>query len=553
MKINEYVNLIRETKIKNNIEWNDTIATLAIYKYLKSPAISDYYKNIQLYRNTDGSPVICNVDKSMYTSISARLGILRSKDTGSEAENFSFHIDSKKFKQIEKLEFSSNKLRDQLIQLREKLLSSDSFDNFCENFSTFKKDKILDSSIDFKIKKFLNLASFIDKSKTVEADDCNYKSIVMVLSLLDDTHKLSNNRHQTIIKPILNIIENNDNLSKDTIFDGMYMLANYDNIESDNYHFDIRSADEKISYYQALAKMPDIKDNTVFGIVMNNTENIINKLIENFIFDELKSLALIQTKLAIKEQTLEDLFESNPIIDEIYQEAVKQYPMIESPMHERFKHLHIIDETFDVGEKRRVSFSSLMDGLELYGNEDKHHYLTIQPKILSYPHGRTTIMNDQPFERFYGHDGVGPYYVAFARNSDFATSTNALIFDNFFISEQLDDYQVKELFENIFQNCMTRNLVCILTDTNFKNVIGERNFQNFIEVRELYKDSVPIITDISKYKIMNNFDLTYDEIFKVEERFKLLPFKEDRLKDYYDCIHDFKNENNIEKKSAPKL
>lgn len=567
MKIQEYVDLIREIKNKNGLEWNSNVATLAVYQYLKSPAISDYYNTIDLYRNSNGTPMICDVAGVGYTNISAKVGHFSYDGSRieSEADQITFHIASDKNISFEKLGFSTNKLKTQMLDLREKLLKSESFSEFAKGYSESNKDLLLDSSLDFKIKKLLQLAAFVDSNKAGasaddtfrRANDCDFKEVTMVLSLLDDSYKFANHRHQTIIRPVLNIIEKQENLSANTIFDNMATLAHYDNIETDSYYFDIRNADEKIAYFEKLSKMPEIKDNTVFGVIMNNPDDIVNKIADTFIFDELKSLALIQTRLALKEATLDELLESNPVINEIYQEAVKRSPMLEVPMSERFKHLHIIDEEFDVGEKGRKSFSELMDGVGLYGDIYKHHYLTIQPEIIVFPQGSSNIMNDQPFERFYGHDGVGPYYVAFAMQSDFTKSTNALLFEKIFISKNLDDGYVREMFENILQNCMTRKMAFIITDANFKNVVGEKNFAIFNEVKAVYKDVVPIITDTSKYKAMSDFDLTYTDILKVEERFKSLMPSAGRnnimLSQYHDCIENFKNEQVIEKKSTPKI
>ena len=47
MNIQEYVDLIKETMSKNGVEWDTTTAHLAVYKYIKSPAISNYYHNFE--------------------------------------------------------------------------------------------------------------------------------------------------------------------------------------------------------------------------------------------------------------------------------------------------------------------------------------------------------------------------------------------------------------------------------------------------------------------------------------------------------------------------
>ena len=69
MKIQEYVDLIKEINKKNGVEWDVTTSTLAIYKLLKSPAVANYYNNLELRRDDNGALIICECDKSTYSWI----------------------------------------------------------------------------------------------------------------------------------------------------------------------------------------------------------------------------------------------------------------------------------------------------------------------------------------------------------------------------------------------------------------------------------------------------------------------------------------------------
>lgn len=569
MKMQEYVDLIREKKEKQGIEWDVTTATLAVYQYMRTPAVSAYYAHLELRRAEDGSPIICEVNSNINSKIKSvgRFDYDDSRIVNETADKISYFMDTKGNAPIEKISFSTNSLRSQMETLRERFLKTDSFSEFSDGFDlnkldTLERQELFNSKLDFKVKNLLKFASVYNKMK--DEDDVNGEKnmtiLTMLLSHIDDSYKFANHRHQTIVKPILNMIEKKSDVTEQQEFDALCILAHYDNITTDSYHFDIRNHKEKIEYFKRLSQMPEIKENTVFGVVMNNPDNIINALADKFMFDELKTLALIQTRLAIKAPTIEEMIESKPVINEIYQEAIKRDPMLLSSFEERFQHIHIKDNEFDLSGEKSLSFSTLMDGVGLYGEDNKHHYLTIQPEIIVFPMGSNLIINDQPYERFYGHDGIGPYYVGFAIETKLTNEVSSLVFNKIFISKNLDDDHVKKLFENMFENCMIRKIALVIEDMNFKTVIGERNFDIFKGLQEKYKGIVPTIvcnTDMYKYKALLNSDLNYNEVIVMEDKFKTLkPSKNETrllISDYSDCIDSFVNEKANTKKITPKL
>ena len=308
-----------------------------------------------------------------------------------------------------------------------------------------------------------------------------------------------------------------------------------------------------------MAQTPGIKDNTVFGVVMNNPNDVINKLADTFVFEDLKALALMQTRLAIKSPTLEEMLEARPIVDEIYQEAVRRHPMLEQPMADRFQHVVLKDSEYDLKGQNRISFSTVMDNVELYGEDNKNYYLTLQPEIIVYPMGSNVIMNDQPYERRYGHDGIGPYYVAFAMERALTSEVNALYVEKVFVSKNLEDNYVQEMFENLFQDCMVRKIALVFEEPNFHNVIGSRNTQIFNELKDKYTGIVPCImcnTELPQLRSLLKTDLKYQEILSVQEKIKALSTDNGGQKimssDYFDQIDKVQNERTTDKKITTK-
>lgn len=530
MKIQEYVDLIKEINKKNGVEWDVTTSTLAIYKLLKSPAVANYYNNLELRRDDNGALIICECDKfSKVNAKSVGRFVYDVIDTDSLSV-ISYQMNLTGSKPKENVRPSTNGLRVEMLKIRERFLNSNSFAEFIDGFDLnnpdrFNKELIADSKLDFKVKKLIKFAGFCDTVKNDPNYDDNHAKIEMLMSIVDDTYKVSNHRSQSLVQPILNIMEKKDDMNNHTVFYDLYKLASYDKLITDSYYFDIREDSEKIIYYKKIAQMPEVKENTLFGVVMNNPNDIINKIADTFMFNDLKSLALMQTRLAIKAPTLEEMLESRPIVDEIYQEAVRRQPNLEQSMSDRFEHVTIKDSEFDLGGESKMSFSTLMDNLQLYGESNKHYYLTIQPEILAYPMGVNYIMNDQPYERRYGHDGIGPYYVSFSVERSITSEVNALYVEKIFVAKSLEENYIKEMFENLFQECMVRKIALVMEEPNFHNVIGARNMKIFNDIKDKYTGIVPCITcntEMSQLKSLLKSDLTYKEILSVQEKFKSL-------------------------------
>lgn len=563
MKIQEYVELIKEINKKNGVEWDFTTSTLALYKFVKSPAVADYYTNLELRRDDNGSLIICETNRSSNVKSVGRFFYDYTDTESSAATSYQMNITGSKPK--DNIKPSTSELRAEMVKIRDKFLNSNSFAEFIDGFDLnnpdlFNKEIISQSRLDFKVKKLINFAGFCETVKNDPDYADNHVKLEMLMSLVDATHKTSNHRSQTLVQPIINIMENKKNLSEYTIFDDFYKLANYDKLITDSYYFDIRDVDEKITYYKKMAQTPGIKDNTVFGVVMNNPNDVINKLADTFVFEDLKALALMQTRLAIKSPTLEEMLESRPIVDEIYQEAVRRYPLLEKPMADRFQHVVLKDSEYDLKGQNRISFSTVMDNVELYGEDNKNYYLTLQPEIIAYPMGSNVIMNDQPYERHYGHDGIGPYYVAFSMERGLTSEVNALYVEKVFVSKNLEENYVKEMFENLFQECMVRKIALVFEEPNFHNVIGSRNMQIFTELKDKYTGIVPCITcntELSQLRSLLKTDLKYQEILSVQEKIKALSTANGDQKitqsDYFDQIDKVQNERTIDKKNHNKM
>lgn len=566
MKIQEYVDLIKEINEKNGVEWDSTTSTLAIYKFLKSPAVADYYTNLELRRDDNGSPIICEFDRISKTSTKSvgRFSYSYTEhDNELQPTSFKMNLNGEN-KPRELIRTSTNEMRAEMVKIREKFLNANSFAEFIEgidlnNPDIFNKSLIEESKLDFKIKKLIKLASLCHTIK----DDPDYADdhvkLETLMALVSDTYKFASYGAQAMVKPILNIMENKNDLSNQTVFNNLSKLASYDTIGSDSYYFNQKDVDDQITYYRKIAQMPGIKDETLFGVVMNNPHDVINKIADTFVFPDLKKLALMQTRYAIKSPTLEEMLTSRPIVDEIYQEAVRRHPLLEQSMADRFEHVVLKDSEYDLKDQKKISFSTVMDSVELYGEDNKNYYLTLQPEILAYPVGGSVIMNDQPYERRYGHDGVGPYYVAFSMERNFTADVKALFVEKLFMAKSLEDNYVKEMFENLIQECMVRKIALVFEEPNLHNVIGSRRMDIFNEVRDKYKDIVPIFTintELSHFRSISKTDLKFPEILKLQETFRSIESKKGfglGTSDCRECVEQLQNARPVEKKNMNKI
>jgi hypothetical protein len=559
MRMSEYVDLINEINTKNGVEWDNLTSTLAIYQYMQSLAVSEYYNNFEMKRSSSGFPVICEVVKNgaVVSAGDFKFDGIRGKYSET-AKDIAFEMFNYGHKPAADATFLTNAIKKQIESVRERFLNSESFAEFADGFSTKDYDNyyLLEDKLDFKIGKFMRAASLYNENKDEEHSWHKKTILENVLSVMDDTYKFANHRHQTLIMPILNLTAKDAVFDNQETYDNLYTVGAYDEVMAESFYFNRRPVQEKIDHYLRIAQMPKIKDNTILGMVINHPENIIHKLADKFVFDEIKNLALLQTRLALKSSTLEDLLESRPIVDEIYEEAIKRFPLLETPMDERFEHKRIIDKEYDLQGEESVSFAKIMDGVGLYGKDNDEHYLSIQTEIIVFPRGTTEIKNKQPTERFIGHDGVGPYYVVFANQAPLTVEVDSLVFEQFHISKHLDNKHVRQLFVNMFEECMTRQLPLVIENSNFHNIMNDQRLKLFEEVRSEYKGIVPtVVTPIglNKYRALLETELTYSQILAIEPKLDELVNNRCNLDNYKKLIEAHTSNTPEIKKSTPKL
>jgi len=545
MNLQEYVDLIREINEKNDLKWDSTTATLAVYKYLKSPALGAYYKNLEMKRDYDGSPVIAAVTHNggVYATCNFSYDG-KSYNISESPENIKYTLDYNGLKVISTNKFITEDTKENIKKVQARFTNSDSFESFIEDLKPedFKSFTALSNQVDFKIEKLLKLAVYCHNQKNATMDDYMQKRLLeTALSLVEDTQNFNNYQHQTLVEPIFNIINKRD-ISDSSKFDDLYVIGAFNDISSDNYNFDIRSNKEKIEFYHQAAKMDTIKDSTVLGIVINNPDNIVNKLMDTFVFDELKKLMSIQSRLALKGRTLNDLIESRPLVAEIYAEAVKRSPMLETTMDDRFEHIKIVDKEYDLKGAESIDFKEVVDKVGLYSNYDAEHYLTLQTGLRSFRYHTDLIKHDHRTERFIGHDGFGPYYMIFGQEDPLTMESNSLVLSNFYISEQLDNSHIEKMFVTVFEDCMVRKLPLVIEDSKMHGLLGEDKLKIFEKVREKYKGIVPTIvhpTDINKYKALLESELTYNQIVDIEPKLDLLVKDKASLLKIMECIEDY--------------
>lgn len=302
--------------------------------------------------------------------------------------------------------------------------------------------------------------------------------------------------------------------------------------------------------------MDTLKDTTVLGVVINNPDNILNKLVDTFVYDELKTLMSLQSRLALKARTLDDVMESRPVIDEIYAEAVKRSPMLETTIDERLEHTKLVDKEYDLKGEDSIEFKSVVDKIGLYASYDTEHYLSLQTGLLSFPYDTDLIKHDQRTERFIGHDGVGPYYMIFGQEDPLTMESNSLVLSHFYISTQLENHHIEKMFVNIYEDCMMRKLPLVIENSKMESMLGEDKFKVFEKVREQYKGIVPTIvhpTDLNKYRALLESELTYNQLIAIEPKLDGLIQNNASLPTLIKSIEEYISDHNTNIKVKNKL
>lgn len=547
MNINEYMKLIKEIKDKKGYQWDEKLAMFALHKYLMTPAVRDFYSNIELQRSDDkGRPIFCDMNGRIVLGI----GVF-DDNFGEPTFKMTSHGSMPSTSKVKS--YLTNTTFDRLTQLYNELDKAESFADFSKTYTHHVENY---RRLSQESKQFLKMA-YIAKDYTGEIDD-SFQSI-LYQEMFETVDKFYGDPLRTggyLASALVLISKGLNDQNKEEYEKAVTRLMKYDKINIDNYSYEQADFEHRLKFAINLSKQEHYKNNTLLGSALNNLDNIFNSVMDNLVFEDAKSAMLFELKMVLKEQTLEQMLESDPIIDEIYQEAIRRSPSLLQTFNERFKHTQFVDADRTNDEQGAINVVSHLDNICLYGDKETETILDQQFKYGRLANGTEFISPNSSVERFVGHDGYSPYYIVTANQAPLTMEVDSTIFSGFLISRKIDNDKLAQLFENMFLDCMKKNRPLVIEDGAFMSRMEGEKAEIFNNIKAKFKGLVVTAImpeDMPKYRALLNSELTYADILRLDSTFDEMTAKRLSQSDFEDFIESESNLNKPTSKSSLKL
>ncbi len=519
INLESYLNIVKEHFNKNNIEYNQTMASYALKRYFELPAIKEYFYNFDIVKVL-GSPhpflVLKDNEKDIKNILNVDIGLNKISKHGNKFPAFKnfLHDDNKKSLDV-------------IIDFINK---SDNFKELANHMADFNylflKDRISTANSNFfTLLKVHN--NYLKYSDAPEFDLFRYQ---MLSSILDLNYKEMAGRTQ-YKDAIVKLSTERSTLSSNELYENICVLLNYEKININLFSIEKLSVEDRLDKIIEMSKN-EYQNKTILNAVLNS-DNPLESIVDNILFEKFKSSVLFELILLKKEKTLEDIYRNNPIFDEIINKFVKLEPKINLPLSDRIEHKEFIFDKDDNNiKKNNTNLSNIVYGIGismglqlpevLYGKYIENNVsLSIPDKIYE--------LKNKNFNLYYGSDGYAPYYLFIGNVDPLTMAVDSLNIKQTFIKKHLPKYVVEDALEKIYLECLQTKRPIIFENFKLENYVGE-HIETFKGVAEKYKYLVPtffLSGNNDKYKSILDTELSYDQVIIISNLYDDLHKKED--------------------------
>ena len=509
MKFNEYKQVIKEVFNKHNLPLDENIMTLAITRYAMTPDMKSTYPSLELTRRIDTKSLglIDSVDK----------GNTRVRHRGTfDPSNNDFNI-----KQIDNFMYNHAnivKIKDQSTLDAAARLSD------CLKFSTNYKDfiKQADNNDIVKIiptlyakdKEFLELVSLMQTNPELHKAPYEYVDFIKIVNLAVD--KIST--YDDEMTNMLNIANQVDEPSDE--YQKKYNLLRNQGIDFDISAFNIASLEHQIKHFDKVIK-EGLPPNDLIRVLFEDPANFVDNVFEKIIFEDIKKSLLFNFKLISKEMTVEKLYEQNPLVEEIFNEALKRDPLLNTAKKQD-SHTIVFDKNIDVTKSNKILEN--IDPVGFYDDYSKVFKGTYKMFISS---GEFKDIDPNSNNiRFIGEKGLNHDYIFQGCIMDISTEENKVPSKNKKLQMQhlsvgtLSDERFKEAVENLLLFCKNNDYILFFDKESLKGGLSYQQDSLLSDIINDYQGVVmTIFEDIharKKYKLIEQLDMTVKQLVKLD-------------------------------------
>lgn len=526
LSVHNYVDIAKKVCEENNIEITDTLLMLAAYQYTKLPLVSKTIPETVLVKGQRAkSPVlVMKVDDDVFVG----------RDNKYFVEDGEFFESKSNILSGFRL-YLTPEDKDNINKTREIIEKSENFTELSNNIKDITIYSVL-SRLNLKNKSYLRFAKAYDESESFIDYDSKVSTISQLVDCLSSSYLQTSYRNNVIKKIITEAIDNSAENS--VLVEHYTTLISCEGPDINNAEFHTLPDKSKLDYINMISKT-DAFDKTILKALIHS-DNPVVEIANSIMFDDFKKSTLLQLKMILKEQTVEDIIENNPILLKIQETALNLHPILKSNPIDNIEHrsitpqMVIVDKIYpdlfetDQGkEKKSINLADIMDRTGLYTRIDR--LISVQfsngIEIINLPRECTSFDESNVHKNFivdYGFDGVSSHYVTIARKSPLTMENDAYYIDTLLVNNNINELVLKEYLEGLYIKCIAEQTPIVFERNLTQRYLGE--YMHVVtEIKEKYNDLVPTYIapiDNTKLQLLMGRDISYNDVLAYDKYFE---------------------------------
>lgn len=459
MNINDYIKemktIAEQSGISNPAEMNEVL-TLALFKLLQSPALLSEFTKHKLEHHNDNNIMLGIMDDDLFSK-----HFIIDHDNTIKSSKKSFTVGDKDVQEVKK-----NVIKEAELDFLNIVKSSESFDDFCKNYSAFltNTDKAL-------------LKTFLYRSKIEQ-------TLVEAYTLLNTVKEGKTNRTHLIVEPFGEIQMNHvtpdfmEFVNKD-INGKLDYLA-----EKDMLFRTFSSIDGVI--YTSVQKFKEAylnneleEDSFLSKLLISDEPSVcIEAIFEGEWFDTYKETTLRSVKKALLAPSVNEMYERYPVVNVMVEAMYDKYPYFNIEQNDMIQIKTILETADTTHDEMEVNKKEFMEDVNQFCFKDKEY--------------SEHLNKDTKHTRVYATSPFGVLMEVGGRHT-FPPNQNlsVLYLDEIKMKTSLNDENEMICLNRFLKLCEEKNIVCAYDGEN----ISER-------VKEIIKAH----TGVASFDKSNNFD-----------------------------------------------
>lgn len=509
MNLEEYSDLINEVFLEEEKKTGKPIGSklekLAVAKFLNTPLMKFAYPETNIYLDPNNDDIIMEYkDSNSYHKFYGAM----------DGDVFLFNNKFRSFALTSELKpIISESDRQSALKIKESLKPESTFTDFLETITIADINK-LSLVCNSQQSDFLKAIQLIKEDKPLSRE--TFQKTMKIIKKCN----LSSNHIDTYFEDKLYII------AKEGLADGLdrvnqlRTLLNISDLEATNYSFDDLDEDVIVKAYEKMIE-EYLPKNSIASLLYHDSKNFIPNIMENLVFETMKKPLALTMKLISKDLTLEQLYEENPIVNRVFDEALKRDPSLNLPAELFFEHTIVKDKDI-YQENNGVSYFNYVEHIVNSLNKIdimvdhfktdffRRSYKVIDPEL------------DNDVIRFIGKTGPSMNYMMCASMEKEAIGHHKVLnLDTYLLHKNLTQEQLKDAIHNIVDYCKTNKYILCLDYPSMQHGLNYDEANIVGEIVTKAKDKIYAVllpVDSNKLEVGTKLDIPYSELVANDDK-----------------------------------